>query len=176
MDFGYQINPRLTPSLPLRPPCRRRKFSTSRTSDFLSTSDRSSDATRPPHLRLLLRFWRRGAAPLRAAAARTRPPRYRRHLPIGATQRIDGVAARIEDDIITESEVQELAAFQKLVDGNPNRAGTLRELIDQWMVRSEATAAKYAQPSAEDVDRAYAEFVKQFPSPEEFKSAALLPV
>ncbi len=87
----------------------------------------------------------------------------------GATL-IDGVAARIEDDIITESEVQELAAFQKLVDGeSKTRPELLRELIDQWMIRNEATATKYAQPSAEDVDRAYAEFVKQFPSPEEFK-------
>jgi hypothetical protein len=29
--------------------------------------------------------------------------------------------------------------------------------------------AKYGRPSAADVDRAYAEFVKQFPSPEEFE-------
>lgn len=87
----------------------------------------------------------------------------------GAHQ-IDGVAARIEDDIITESEVQELAAFQKLVDGESKpRQELLRELIDQWMIRNEATATKYAQPSAEDVDRAYSEFVKQFPSPEEFQ-------
>ena len=85
-------------------------------------------------------------------------------------QQIDAVAARIEDDIITESEVHELAAFQKLVDGESKpRQELLRELIDQWMIRNEATATKYGQPSAEDVDRAYAEFVKQFPSPEEFK-------
>ncbi|MGA9482752.1 MAG: hypothetical protein WA757_08505 [Candidatus Acidiferrales bacterium] len=87
----------------------------------------------------------------------------------GATQ-IDGVAARIEDDIITESEVHELAAFQKLVDGESKpRQELLRELIDQWMIRNEATATKYGQPSAEDVDRAYSEFVKQFPSPQEFE-------
>lgn len=85
-------------------------------------------------------------------------------------QQIDGVAARIEDDIITESEVQELAAFQKLVEGESKpRQELLRELIDQWMIRNEATATKYGQASAEDVDRAYAEFVKQFPSPQEFE-------
>lgn len=85
-------------------------------------------------------------------------------------QQIDAVAARIEDDIITESEVHELAAFQKLVDGESKpRPELLRELIDQWMIRNEATATKYGQPSAADVDRAYAEFVKQFPSPEEFQ-------
>jgi hypothetical protein len=85
-------------------------------------------------------------------------------------QPIDGVAARIEDDIITESEVRELAAFQQLVDGKPKpRAEVLSELGDQWMIRSEANTAKYAQPASADVDRAYAEFEKQFPSIEDFK-------
>lgn len=83
---------------------------------------------------------------------------------------IDGVAARIEDDIITESEVRELGAFQQLVDAkSESRMEILRELGDQWMIRNEATTAKYAQPSSTDVDRSYAEFVKQFPSAEDFK-------
>ncbi|MGA7914631.1 MAG: hypothetical protein WCA00_05295 [Candidatus Acidiferrales bacterium] len=87
-----------------------------------------------------------------------------------SAQEIDGVAARIEDDIITESEVHELAAFQILVDGKAkSRQELLRELTDQWMIRNEATAAKFGQPSAADVDRAYSEFVKQFPSPDDFK-------
>jgi len=85
-------------------------------------------------------------------------------------QQIDGVAARIEDDIITESEVRELAAFQQLVDGKPKpRSEVLRELADQWLIRQEATTAKYGQPPPADVDRAYAEFVKQFPSTEAFE-------
>jgi hypothetical protein len=85
-------------------------------------------------------------------------------------QQVDGVAVRIEDDIITESEVRELAAFQLLVDGKAKpRAELIRELSDQWMIRSEANATKYAQPPAADVDRAYAEFEKQFPSAEEFQ-------
>jgi hypothetical protein len=86
------------------------------------------------------------------------------------TQQVDGVAARIEDDIITESEVRELGAFQMLVDGKSKpRPELIRELSDQWLIRSEATATKYGQPPAADVDRAYAEFVKQFPSPEDFE-------
>jgi hypothetical protein len=85
-------------------------------------------------------------------------------------QQVDGVAARIEDDIITESEVRELAAFQLLVDGKSKpRTELIRELSDQWLIRSEASATKYGQPPAADVDRAYAEFVKQFPSPEDFQ-------
>jgi hypothetical protein len=88
----------------------------------------------------------------------------------GEDRPIDGVAARIEDDIITESEVRELAAFQKLVDGkSKSRDELLRELADQWLIRSEAIQTKFAMPSAADVDRAYTEFVKQFGSPEEFQ-------
>jgi len=91
-------------------------------------------------------------------------------VPASGPQQIDGVAARIEDDIITESEVRELAAFQELVDGTPKpRAEILRDLADQWLIRNEATTARYEQPASADLDRAYNEFVKQFPSPEVFK-------
>jgi hypothetical protein len=88
----------------------------------------------------------------------------------GPTETIDGIAARIEDDVLTESEVRELGAFQKLVDGQTkSRAELIRELEDQWIVRGEATAANYPTPSAEDVDRAYSQLESQFPSPDEFK-------
>jgi len=91
--------------------------------------------------------------------------------PGAAAQTIDGVAARIEDDILTESEVRELAAFQQLVDGNSKtRAELIRELADQWIVRGDANTAKFPRPSKADVDRAYSELVKQFKSPEEFQA------
>jgi hypothetical protein len=86
-------------------------------------------------------------------------------------QTVDGVAARIEDDILTESEVHELAAFQQLVDGRSKaRSDLIRELAGQWIVRGEASTAKFPHPSPADVDRAYAELVKQFKSPEEFQA------
>jgi hypothetical protein len=90
----------------------------------------------------------------------------------GATaQTIDGVAARIEDDILTESELRELAAFQQLVDGqSKTRAELIRELAAQWIVRGEANTAKFPRPSRVDVDRAYSELMKQFKSPEEFQA------
>lgn len=84
---------------------------------------------------------------------------------------VDGIAARIENDIIMESEVRELGAFQQLVDGQAKpRADLIRELADQWIVRGEAEAVKYTQPSTDDVDRAYAQLVKQFSSQEQFQS------
>jgi len=89
---------------------------------------------------------------------------------VGRVQEVDGVAARIEDDILTESEVRELGAFQFLVDGQAKpRAERIRELADQWIVRGEATTANYPQPSVEDVNRAWAQFAAHFPSPEEFQ-------
>jgi predicted exporter len=91
-------------------------------------------------------------------------------------QTVDGIAARIEDDILTESEVSELAAFQTLVDGHSkSRDELIRELADQWIVRGEAAATKYPEPSSQDVDNAYAQLEKQFPSTEEFqkRSAAV---
>lgn len=86
-------------------------------------------------------------------------------------QTVDGIAARIEDDIITESEVRELAGFQQLVDGkSKTRNEVIRELADQSMVHGEAALAAFPLASHEDIDRAYAEFVKQFPSPQEFQA------
>jgi hypothetical protein len=90
--------------------------------------------------------------------------------PPGEAQMIDGVAARIEDDVLTESEVRELAAFQQLVDGQAKpRAELIRELADQWIARGEADTVKYPQPTSADVDRAYAQLMAQFPSADEFK-------
>lgn len=89
----------------------------------------------------------------------------------GKTQTVDGIAARIEDDILTESELSELAAFQTLVDGHSkSRDELIRELADQWIVRGEAAATKYPQPSSQDVDNAYAQLQKQFAAPEDFKN------
>jgi hypothetical protein len=83
---------------------------------------------------------------------------------------IDGVAARIEDDIITESEVRELAAFQLLVDGHSKpRDELIRELTDQWIVNGEASVAHYKPPSQNELNRAFEQLVGRFSSPEEFK-------
>ena len=84
-------------------------------------------------------------------------------------QPIDGVAVRIEDDIIAESEVKELGAFQQLVDGqSKSRADLIGELTDQWIVRGEADATKYPPPTEDDVQQAYEHLVAQFPSSADF--------
>jgi hypothetical protein len=99
----------------------------------------------------------RGSAPAASAGA--------------SAQVLDGIAARIEDDIITESEVRELGAFQLLVEGSAKpRIEIIQQLANQWIVHGEAALVAYPPPSKEDVDRAYAEFVKQFSSAQEFQS------
>jgi len=88
----------------------------------------------------------------------------------GAAQEVDGIAVRIEGDIIMESEVRELGKFQQLVDGKPKpREEILRELEDQWIIRGEAKQSKFEPPSNEDVDREYAAFTQQFGSAEQFQ-------
>jgi len=104
---------------------------------------------------------------LSSAAAQTQPLSELSPASGGGAQTIDGVAVRIEDDILTESEVRELAAFQQLVEGRAKeRPDLIRELADQWIVRGEANTEKFPHPSHEDVERAYAQLAKQFPSPE----------
>jgi len=91
--------------------------------------------------------------------------------PLGITQTVDGIAARIEGDIITDSEVRELAALQQLIDGKPKtRDEIIRELADQWVVRQEAAATRYQEPSQADIDRSYQQLVKNFASPGDFQA------
>ncbi|HYL46440.1 MAG TPA: hypothetical protein VEU52_05400 [Candidatus Limnocylindrales bacterium] len=89
----------------------------------------------------------------------------------GGAQTIDGIAARIEDDVLTESEVRELGAFQQVVEGKAkSRDERIRELADQWIVRGDAKTAKFAHPSEADIDHAYAKLLEQFPSEADFKA------
>jgi hypothetical protein len=73
-------------------------------------------------------------------------------------QVVDRVAVRIEGDIITESELRELEAFQNLVDGHAkSRNEVTQELVDQWIARGEAKANQYPPPSSADIDRAFSQ-------------------
>jgi hypothetical protein len=91
--------------------------------------------------------------------------------PAPAAKVIDGIAARVEDDIIAESEVRELAAFQKLLEGRAkSRAEIIGELVDQWIIRTEAANAAFPHPSSSEVDEAYAQLPKQAGSPEALRA------
>jgi hypothetical protein len=84
---------------------------------------------------------------------------------------VDGIAARIGNDVLTESEVRELENYQKLVEGQAqNRAKVVDELVDQWIVETDAVATKFPHPTADDVTLEYQTLLKQFPSPEQFQT------
>jgi hypothetical protein len=82
---------------------------------------------------------------------------------------VDRIAARIEGDIILQSQVRELGAFQQLIDGHAESADKLlEELIEQWIVETEATASHFPPAAKSEVDRELLRISQQFPSPEKY--------
>ncbi len=88
----------------------------------------------------------------------------------GAQQVVDRIAVRIENDILTESEFQELEKFQNLwrrkgrVAGAGAGASTtsaqgakreelLRQLVEQWIVEREAEAGRFRGPTAQEIQQ-----------------------
>jgi len=66
---------------------------------------------------------------------------------------MDRVVARIENDIVTLSDVRELAAYQRLSGREPAPESELiQELIDQWIVANDAAAARFPAAPAAQVD------------------------
>ena len=67
---------------------------------------------------------------------------------------VDRIVARVENDIILESEVHALAHYQQFVDGKTESGEQILErLIDQWIVRNEAETARFPHPSGARKDR-----------------------
>jgi hypothetical protein len=91
--------------------------------------------------------------------------------PLQSTRVVDRIVARIEGDIILQSQVRELGAFQQLIDGHlESDDKLLQELIEQWIVETEATASHFPQPAKSEVDRELLRIGQQFPSPEKYAS------
>jgi hypothetical protein len=87
-----------------------------------------------------------------------------------AQQIVDRIVARIEDDIITLSEVRELAAYQQLIDGRSEPDDrVLSELIEQWVINNEAIASYFPAPAASEVDREVARIEGRFPSQQGYR-------
>jgi len=84
---------------------------------------------------------------------------------------IDGIAAHIEGDIITESELRDLAHFQELVDGKAqSREELLNEMLNQWVVLHEAQSTNYPKAADAETDKAMSELVARFPSKAAFEA------
>jgi len=90
---------------------------------------------------------------------------------VRAQEVIDRIVARVETDIILLSDVRQLSRYQTFLDGKPQSdADILNRLIDQWIVRSEASVARFPQPSDDDVNRSIERLKRSFSSPEEFEA------
>lgn len=88
-----------------------------------------------------------------------------------AQEVMDRIVARVETDIILQSDVRQLSRYQAFLDGKPQSdADILNRLIDQWIVRNEAGVARFPQPSDEDVNRSIERLKRSFSSPEEFQT------
>ena len=86
--------------------------------------------------------------------------------PAQQAQIVDAIVVRIEDDIITLSELRELAAYQQLLDGHSQSNEELRsELIEQWVVNNEATTTGFPLPAQAEVDRELGRVESSFSSP-----------
>jgi len=84
---------------------------------------------------------------------------------------VDRIVARVETEIILQSDVRQLSRYQAFLDGKPQSdSDILNRLIDQWIVRSEAGVARFPQPSDEDVTRSIERLKRSFSSLEEFQT------
>ena len=82
---------------------------------------------------------------------------------------VDRVVARVEEDIILQSDVEQLARYQLLVDGkSESEAQILDRLIDQWIVRKEAEASHFPGPLKADVDRGLQRLERSFAKKDDF--------
>jgi hypothetical protein len=84
---------------------------------------------------------------------------------------VDRIVARVEEEIILQSDIEQLARYQALVDGKAESdAAILDRLIDQWIVRKEAEASRFPAASDLDVERGMQRLIRSFAKPEDFEA------
>jgi peptidyl-prolyl cis-trans isomerase SurA len=82
-----------------------------------------------------------------------------------AQQVVDRIVARIEGDVLLESDLRELGQFQELNGATPELdSQRLEELIDQWIIEHEAQDANFPEPSDADVAAGVKQIAGDFPS------------
>jgi len=87
-----------------------------------------------------------------------------------AQEVIDRIVARVDTDIILLSDVRALARYQVFVEGQAESdQEILDRLVDQWIVRNEAKAALFPQPSDDEVSRSLERLKRSFSSPEAYE-------
>jgi hypothetical protein len=90
---------------------------------------------------------------------------------LSAQELVDRIVARIENDVILLSDVRLLSHYQLLVEGKAESdSEILDRLIDQWVVRNEATIARTPKSSEADIDRAVQRLVRGFSTPQDYQA------
>ena len=91
-------------------------------------------------------------------------------MPIIAQEVVDRIVARVDTDVILMSEVRALSRYQLFAEGkSESDAQILERLVDQWIVRNEATVSRISQPSDEEIEKSLARLKRSFSSPEEYE-------
>ena len=99
------------------------------------------------------------------------PPQVPPAQDLHAPHVIDRIVARIENDVILLSDVQLLSRYQLLVEGkSESDAAILDRLVDQWIVRNEATIARTPKPSDAEIDRGLQRLQQSFASREDYEA------
>jgi hypothetical protein len=87
-----------------------------------------------------------------------------------AQQVVDRIIARIEDDVLLQSDLRELGEFQQLQGTKVEpESARLEELIDQWVIEHEGQAAQFPQPSDADVNTSLDQLKKNLGGEEVFR-------
>lgn len=90
---------------------------------------------------------------------------------VSAQQVVDRVVARVDEEIILQSDIDQLARYQMLVDGkSESEKQILDRLIDQWIVRKEAEASRFPAPQDADVDRGLKRLQRSFAKQGDFEA------
>jgi hypothetical protein len=88
-----------------------------------------------------------------------------------AREIVDRLAARVENDVILLSEIRTLSRYQQFLNGKSETdAQILDRLIDQWIVRTEATVSLFPHPSDPEIERSAERLRKSFTSTEEYEA------
>ena len=84
---------------------------------------------------------------------------------------VDGIAARVENDILLLSDIRTLSRYQRFLDGKAEPdPQILDRLIDQWVVRTEADVSLFPHPYDAEIERELGRLRKSFGLAEQYEA------
>ena len=90
---------------------------------------------------------------------------------LAAQEVVDGIAARVENDILLLSDIRTLSRYQQFLDGKAEPdSQILDRLIDQWVVRTEADVSLFPHPYDAEIERELERLRKSFGSAEQYEA------